>query len=259
MNDLVMFSFLLLIFISFFIAALVLKGKGEGKNKLSEIIQTGGIGSILAGTFFGVVKQVLLQKSIDGFYIFLIILLFFIWYITTKGISLGISVGFSSTKMPSNNKPSKISSYSDAINKTDDNIDILKDNSPKLSALTITFISIIGILIISILGISLYQKSKSGSGAPLMIYIIIITIMIILSLLFSFFSGIKITSQSKTEIMSYTISYAIIIGIMSSIFVFGNFILSTVITNTLIFFVWMTLTVSISNFLSYSPPVIQRN
>ena len=62
MNDLVMFSFLLLIFVSFFAAAVALKGKSEGKNKLSEIIITGGIGSILAGTFFGVVKQVLLQK-----------------------------------------------------------------------------------------------------------------------------------------------------------------------------------------------------
>ena len=259
MNDLVMFSFLLLIFVSFFAAAVALKGKSEGKNKLSEIIITGGVGSILAGTFFGVVKQVLLQKPIDGFYIFLIILLFFFWYFATKGISLGISAGFSSTKMSSNNKPSKIISSIETASKTDDNIVTLKNNSPKLSALSITFISIIGILIISILGISLHQQSKTGSGAPLMSYIIIITVMIVLSLLFSFFSGIKITSQLKVEIMSYTISYAIIIGVMSSIFIFGNFMLSTVITNSLIFFVWMTLTGSISNFLSYNPPIIPRN
>ena len=91
-----------------------------------------------------------------------------------------------------------------------------------------------------------------------MSYVIIISVMIVLSLLFSFFSGVRINVDKKVQIMSYTISYAIVFGILATIFIFNNFKLSTTFTTALIFFVWMTLTASISNFLTYNQPIIKR-
>ena len=140
-----------------------------------------------------------------------------------------------------------------------DNIDSDNgDSSSQYTILSYVFVAMIGILIIAILGVSLYQQSKTGSSSPLMSYVIIMSVMIVLSLMFSFFSGVRIDVDKKVQIMSYTISYAIVFGIFASIFIFSNFKLSSTVTIGFIFFVWMTLTASISNFLMYNKPVIKR-
>ena len=260
MNQNILMGITILIFLICFPTAIALKGKIGDKDKSADVIITGGIGSILAGTLFGVIKPVILQQNIDGAFIYLIIILFFVWYLIIKLFSLMIyrTNANLNTIIPNPSK-SKISTYNVDGTKTDDNIDSDNgDSSSQYTVLSYVFISMIGILIIVILGVSLYQQSKTGSNSPLMSYVIIISVMIVLSLLFSFFSGVRIDVDKKIEIMSYTISYAIVFGILASIFVFDNFKLSAATTSTFIFFVWMTLTASISNFLTYNPPIIKR-
>ena len=260
MNQNILMGITILIFLVCFPTAIALKGKIGDKDKCADIIITGGIGSILAGTLFGVIKPVILQQNIDGGFIYLIIILFFIWYLLVKMFSLLLyRINANSNTVAPNPSKSQISTYNTTGPKTDDNIDSDNgDSSSQYTVLSYVFISMIGILIIVILAVSLYQQSKTGSNSPLMSYVIIISVMIVLSLLFSFFSGIRIDVDKKVEIMSYTISYAIVFGILATIFIFNNFKLSTTVTTAFIFFVWMTLTASISNFLTYNPPIIKR-
>ena len=84
MNQNVLMGITILIFIICFPTAVALKGKIGDKDKCADIIITGGIGSILAGTLFGIVKPVILQQNIDGGFIYLIIILFFVWYLIVK-------------------------------------------------------------------------------------------------------------------------------------------------------------------------------
>ena len=260
MNQTILMGITVLIFLICFPMAIALKGKIGDKDKCADIIITGGIGSILAGTLFGIVKPVILQQNIDGSFIYLIIIMFFVWYILVKMFSLMMyRLNANSNIVAPNPSKSKISTIPTATSMTDDNINSdNKDSSSQYTILSYIFVAMIGILIIAILGVSLYQQSKTGSSSPLMSYVIIMSVMIVLSLLFSFFSGVRISIDKKIQIMSYTISYAIAIGIFASIFIFSNFKLSSTVTTAFIFFVWMTLTTSISNFLVYNKPVIKR-
>lgn len=260
MNQTVLMGITFLIFIICFPTAAALKGKIGDPNKCADIIITGGIGSILAGTLFGIVRPVILQQNIDGAFIYLIILLFFIWYLLVKMFSLLLyRINANANMVMPNPLKSGIFTIPTAIQMTDDNIDSDNgDSSSQYTILSYVFVAMIGILIIAILGVSLYQQSKTGSSSPLMSYVIIMSVMIVLSLLFSFFSGVRIDIDKKVQIMSYTISYAIVIGIFASIFIFSNFKLSSTVTIAFIFFVWMTLTTSISNFLMYNKPIIKR-
>lgn len=260
MNQNILMGITILIFLICFPTAIALKGKIGDKDKCADIIITGGIGSILAGTLFGIIKPVILQQSIDGAFIYLIIILFFVWYLLVKMFSLLLyRINTNSNTVASNPLKSNITTFTTSTSITNDNIDSDNgDSSSQYTILSYVFISMIGILIIAILGVSLYQQSKTGSNSPLMSYVIIMSVMIVLSLLFSFFSGVRINVDKKVQIMSYTISYAIVFGILATIFIFNNFKLSTTFTTALIFFVWMTLTASISNFLTYNPPIIKR-
>jgi len=260
MNQNILMGITILIFLICFPTAIALKGKIGDKDKCADIIITGGIGSILAGTLFGIIKPVILQQSIDGAFIYLIIILFFVWYLLVKMFSLLLHrINTNSNTVASNPLKSNITTFTTSTSITNDNIDSdNEDSSSQYTILSYVFISMIGILIIAILGVSLYQQSKTGSNSPLMSYVIIMSVMIVLSLLFSFFSGVRINIDKKVQIMSYTISYAIVFGILATIFIFNNFKLSTTFTTALIFFVWMTLTASISNFLTYNPPIIKR-
>lgn len=260
MNQNILMGITILIFLICFPTAIALKGKIGDKDKCADIIITGGIGSILAGTLFGIIKPVILQQSIDGAFIYLIIILFFVWYLLVKMFSLLLyRINTNSNTVTSNPLKSNITTFITSTSITNDNIDSdNEDSSSQYTILSYVFISMIGILIIAILGVSLYQQSKTGSNSPLMSYVIIMSVMIVLSLLFSFFSGVRINVDKKVQIMSYTISYAIVFGILATIFIFNNFKLSTTFTTALIFFVWMTLTASISNFLTYNPPIIKR-
>jgi hypothetical protein len=260
MNQTALMGITFLIFIICFPTAAALKGKIGDQNKCADIIITGGIGSILAGTLFGIVRPVILQQNIDGAFIYLIILLFFIWYLLVKMFSLLLyRINANANTVAPNPSKSNLSIIPTATQMTDDNIDSDNgDSSSQYTVLSYVFVAMIGILIIAILGVSLYQQSKTGSSSPLMSYVIIMSVMIVLSLLFSFFSGVRIDVDKKVQIMSYTISYAIVIGIFASIFIFSNFKLSSTVTIAFIFFVWMTLTTSISNFLMYNKPIIKR-
>ena len=260
MNQNVLMGITILIFLICFPTAIALKGKIGDKDKCADIIITGGIGSILAGTLFGIVKPVILQQNIDGGLIYLIIILFFVWYIIVKMFSLLMyRINANANIVAPNPSRSKISTIPTPIAMTDDNIDSDNvDSSSQYTILSYVFVAMIGILIIAILGVSLYQQSKTGSSSPLMSYVIIMSVMIVLSLLFSFFSGVRISVDKKVQIMSYTISYAIVFGVLASIFSFSNFKLSSTVTSAFIFFVWMTLSASISNFLTYNQPVIKR-
>jgi hypothetical protein len=260
MNQTVLMGITFLIFIICLPTAIALKGKVGDKDKCADIIITGGIGSILAGTLFGIVRPVILQQNIDGAFIYLIIILFFVWYLIVKMFSLMLyRINSNANTVTPNSSKSNLSIIPTATQMTDDNIDSDNgDSSSQYTILSYVFVAMIGILIIAILGVSLYQQSKTGSSSPLMSYVIIISVMIVLSLMFSFFSGVRIDVDKKVQIMSYTISYAIVFGILASIFIFSNFKLSSTVTMAFIFFVWMTLTASISNFLTYNQPVIKR-
>lgn len=260
MNQTVLMGITILIFLICFPTAIALKGKLGDKDKCADIIITGGIGSILAGTLFGIVKPVILQQNIDGGFIYLIIILFFVWYLLVKMFSLLMyRVNANANTVAPNPSRSKISTIPTPTSMTDDNIDSDNgDSSSQYTILSYVFVAMIAILIIAILGVSLYQQSKTGSSSPLMSYVIIMSVMIVLSLLFSFFSGVRISIDKKVQIMSYTISYAIVFGILASIFIFSNFKLSSTVTMAFIFFVWMTLSTSIANFLTYNQPVIKR-
>jgi hypothetical protein len=260
MNQTVLMGITFLIFIICFPTAIALKGKVGDKDKCADIIITGGIGSILAGTLFGIVRPVILQQNIDGAFIYLIIILFFVWYLIIKMFSLLLyRINANANKVQANPSKTGISTLPTATQMTDDNINSdNRDSSSQYTILSYVFVAMIGILIIAILGVSLYQQSKTGSSSPLMSYVIIMSVMIVLSLMFSFFSGVRIDVDKKVQIMSYTISYAIVFGILASIFIFTNFKLSSTVTTAFIFFVWMTLTTSIANFLIYNQPVIKR-
>ena len=260
MNQNILMGITILIFLVCFPTAVALKGKSGDKDKCADIIITGGIGSILAGTMFGVVKPVILQQNIDGAFIYLIIILFFVWYLLVKLFSLLLfRINANSNTVRPNPSRSSISTTPTTGALTNDNMDSDNgDSSSQYTILSYVFVAMIGILIIAILGVSLYQQSKTGSSSPLMSYVIIMSVMIVLSLLFSFFSGVRISVDKKVQIMSYTISYIIVIGVLASIFIFNNFKLSSTATCSFIFFVWMTLSASISNFLVYNHPVIKR-
>jgi hypothetical protein len=260
MNQTVLMGITILIFLICFPTAVALKGKLGDKDKCADIIITGGIGSILAGTLFGVVKPVILQQNIDGGFIYLIIILFFVWYLIVKMFSLLLfRINANTNTVAPNPSRSRISTTPTTGALTNDNMDSDNgDSSSQYTILSYVFVAMIGILIIAILGVSLYQQSKTGSSSPLMSYVIIMSVMIVLSLLFSFFSGVRISVDKKVQIMSYTISYIIVIGVLASIFIFNNFKLSSTVTSTFIFFVWMTLSASIANFLTYNQPVIKR-
>lgn len=254
-SELWLFITILIVFIISFSVAAGLKGK------VASIILTGGIGSILAGTFFGVVREILLNRPINGFYIFLIIILFYFWYIIVKLISNNIATlsttnqqGLDTSILEST--PTDVTTVQQYAN---DNKPEKRNMTPSISVLTKVFIGIISVLVLVLLGLSIYQQAKTGSGSPLTTYVIIISVMIVLAVIFSFFSGLKINNETKMEILSYTISYAIVFGILAPIFIFDSFKLTSAITSTFIFFVWMTLTISISNFIDKKPTYVNRS
>jgi hypothetical protein len=70
----IIFILAIVIFIIFYILALVYKN-----NPISDYIITGGIGAILAGTFFGIVKDSIMNQKNNTFLNLYIIIFFFVW------------------------------------------------------------------------------------------------------------------------------------------------------------------------------------
>lgn len=241
----IIFILAIIIFITFYTLALVYKNK-----PISDYIITGGIGAILAGTFFGIMKDSITNQKNNTVLNLFIIIFFFVWYILTKFIA-------SLIKNNEVNHPDAI--QVPATNSTQvivNEKDISKEKDNWREGLSKSLISFIIIFIIVILGISFYRGGDDNSH--FFMYNVLITVVISLAVLFAFFSGNRLNYQYKIEILSYTFSYGIVFGIIAPLFLFQSFSIKNSITITLIFFIWLSITFSISNFLNMKKEYIKR-
>jgi hypothetical protein len=243
----IIFILAIVIFITFYVLAIFLKDK-----PISDYIITGGIGAIFAGTFFGIMKNSIMNQNNNNniFFNLYIIIFFFLWYNLTKIIANAI-------KNKEVDRP--IAIQLPATYNT--NIDIIEKEKLKnvydwKDGLSKALISFIIIFIIVMLGISFYRGGDDNNH--FFIFNILITVIISLAVLFSFFSGNRLTYKYKIEILSYTFSYGIVFSIIAPLFLFQSFSMRNSITMTLIFFIWISITFSISNFLNMKKEYIKR-
>ena len=241
----IIFILAIVIFITFYVLALVFKNK-----PISDYIITGGIGAILAGTFFGIMKDSIINQKNNNLLNLFIILFFFVWYILTKIIASAIKDKQVdrpiAIKVPSNENSMVI------VNEKD----IAKEKDNWREGLSKSLISFIIIFIIVILGISFYRGGDDNNH--FFMYNVLITVLISLSVLFAFFSGNRLSYQYKIEILSYTFSYGIVFGVIAPLFLFQSFSIRNSMTITLIFFIWLSITFCISNFLNMKKEYIKR-
>ena len=241
----IIFILAIVIFITFYVLALVFKNK-----PISDYIITGGIGAILAGTFFGIMKDSIMNQKNNNLLNLFIILFFFVWYILTKIIASAIKDKQVdrpvAIKVPANENSMVI------VNEKD----IAKEKDNWREGLSKSLISFIIIFIIVILGISFYRGGDENNH--FFIYNVLITVIISLAVLFAFFSGNRLSYQYKIEILSYTFSYGIIFGVIAPLFLYQSFSIRNSMTITLIFFIWLSITFSISNFLNMKKQYIKR-
>lgn len=241
----IIFILAIVIFITFYVLALVYKNK-----PISDYIITGGIGAILAGTFFGIMKDSIMNQKNNNILNLFIILFFFVWYILTKIISSAI-------KDKEVDRPAAIvvpASENTEVIVTEKESSKEKDNWRE--GLSKSLISFIIIFIIVILGISFYRGGDDNNH--FFMYNVLITVVISLAVLFAFFSGNRLSYQYKIEILSYTFSYGIVFGIIAPLFLFQSFSIRNSMTITLIFFIWLSITFSITNFLNMKKEYIKR-
>jgi len=241
----IIFILAIIIFITFYSLAIIYKN-----TPISDYIITGGIGAILAGTFFGIVKDSIINQKNNSFLNLYIILFFFIWYILTKFIANFI-------KNKEVDRPSAI--YMPATDSTSIVIvekGNLNNNNNWKDGISKSLISFIIVFIIVILGISFYKGGDDNS--QFFMYNVLITVIISLAVLFAFFSGNRLTYNYKIEILGYTFSYGLVFGILAPLFLFQSFSIRNSITLTLIFFIWLSITFSISNFLKIKKEYIKR-
>jgi hypothetical protein len=241
----IIFVLAIVIFITFYVLALVYKHK-----PISDYIITGGIGAILAGTFFGIMKDSIMNQKNNNMLNLFIILLFFVWYILTKFIASAI-------KDKQVDRPAAIVVPASDITEvvvTEKDSSIEKNNWRE--GLSKSLISFIIIFIIVILGISFYSGGDDNNH--FFMYNVLITVVISLAVLFAFFSGNRLSYQYKIEILSYTFSYGIVFGIIAPLFLFQSFSIRNSMTITLIFFIWLSITFSITNFLNMKKEYIKR-
>jgi hypothetical protein len=241
----IIFVLAIVIFITFYILALVYKHK-----PISDYIITGGIGAILAGTFFGIMKDSIMNQKNNNILNLFIILLFFVWYILTKFIASAI-------------KDKQVDRPAAIVVPANENTEVIvkeKDSSQEKKnwreGLSKSLISFIIIFIIVILGISFYRGGDDNNH--FFMYNVLITVVISLAVLFAFFSGNRLSYQYKIEILSYTFSYGIVFGIIAPLFLFQSFSIRNSMTITLIFFIWLSITFSITNFLNMKKEYIKR-
>ena len=243
--DSIIFVLAIVIFITFYVLALVYKNK-----PISDYIITGGIGAILAGTFFGIMKDSIMNQKNNNILNLFIILLFFLWYILTKFIASAI-------------KDKEVDRPAAIVVPATENTEVIvkeKDSSQEKKnwreGLSKSLISFIIIFIIVILGISFYRGGDDNNH--FFMYNVLITVVISLAVLFAFFSGNRLSYQYKIEILSYTFSYGIVFGIIAPLFLFQSFSIRNSMTITLIFFIWLSITFSITNFLNMKKEYIKR-
>jgi len=256
MNEKMLLGILITIFILFFILNRIAGspvGIKWGIQPLEPITTEAGIGSILAGTFFGVVRQVILKYPTNFNSTLIIMICFFIWYTLTKSLALFI------------NNSSKAYVEGSNVEETDDvkvkDLNEFQTNlakSNKLPPLYGVLVSSIILLFGIILVVAFYSQRNDGNDKHIVNYNIIITCMVILAGFFTFITGKKIDVETKIRIVAYTISFAIIFGIFAPIFLFKSFSFGNLIISSLTFFVWLTLSYSFSNFLTEKEKYINR-
>jgi hypothetical protein len=241
----IIFILAIVIFITFYVLALVYKHK-----PISDYIITGGIGAILAGTFFGIMKDSIMNQKNNNILNLFIILFFFVWYILTKIISSAI-------------KDKEVDRPAAIVVPASENTEVIvtekessKEKNNWREGLSKSLISFIIIFIIVILGISFYRGGDDNNH--FFMYNVLITVVISLAVLFAFFSGNRLSYQYKIEILSYTFSYGIVFGIIAPLFLFQSFSIRNSMTITLIFFIWLSITFSITNFLNMKKEYIKR-
>lgn len=244
----IIFILAIVIFITFYILAIVYKHK-----PISDYIITGGIGAILAGTFFGIMKDSIMNQKNNTFLNLYIIVFFFIWYILTKIVAGAIK----------NNQVDHPEAIQVPITESGEGTEVVvsekessKEKDNWREGLSKSLISFIIIFIIVILGISFYRGGDENSH--FFMYNVLITVIISLAVLFAFFSGNRLSYNYKIEILGYTFSYGIVFGIIAPLFLFQSFSFRNSITLTLIFFIWLSITFSISNFLNIKKEYIKR-
>jgi hypothetical protein len=213
----IIFILAIVIFITFYVLALVYKNK-----PISDYIITGGIGAILAGTFFGIMKDSIMNQKNNNMLNLFIILLFFIWYILTKIISSAI-------------KDKEVDRPAAIVVPASENTEVIVTEKE-----------------------SSKEKDNWREGLSKSLYNVLITVVISLAVLFAFFSGNRLSYQYKIEILSYTFSYGIVFGIIAPLFLFQSFSIRNSMTITLIFFIWLSITFSITNFLNMKKEYIKR-
>lgn len=245
---------LIVIFIVFFTVSRALKGK-----PLEKIINEAGLGSLLAGTFFGVVREVLLDRPANPTLTILIMLLFFMWYILTKGLASLFITGSSKDVVNSNIAGGSDAQVIDKNEQKSIKLNKIFKSDNKLPDLYNVFIAAIITLLVVVLMVSFYAQRKEGSDKHIVNYNIMITCMVFIAGFFTFLSGKKIENEVKIKILAYTAAYAVIFGILVPIFVFKSFTFKSLIISSLIFFVWLTLTNSITNFVTPKPEYIKRS
>jgi len=249
MNDNIILGGLIFIFLIFFIINRVSAAKGY--KTVERITTEAGIGSLLAGTFFGVVREVTLNRQANPKITMTVMIFFFLWYVFTKILAdVGVQGGFE-------NISSKADVGKDLTNVNDIEKSITSPLA-KLPEMYKLFISAVIMFLVIILIVSFYAQRKEGSDKHIVNYNIIITCFVVIAALFTFISGKKIDSETKIRILSYTVAYAVAFGIFSAVFVFKNFSFGSLVMSSLIFFVWLTLTASFSKYCVEDTEYVKR-
>jgi len=247
MNENVLLVLLIILFIIFISINRAMAG-----SPMERITFEAGIGCLLVGTFFGVVRLTLLKKQ-PNFRIALMSMIgFFIWYVCTKGLSsLFINSGtMTLTGSTAGNE--------DKVEIENEQQSAEKIQSQKLPDVYGAFIAAIVILLTITLLIAFYAQKNQNNDKHLVNFLIMMTVLTVLSGMFTTLSGKKISNEMKIKILAYTIAFALVFGVFCPIFVFKNFSFSNLIISTLIFFVWLTLTYSFANFMTEKPQYIER-
>lgn len=181
------------------------------------------VGAILFGTFFGSLKNSLNGQEQNFNMTLLLVGSYILWFFLTKIIS---------TLVTKEKTIDSIQDEQDNFKETSNSIDNKKEN------LTKYFYPIL--LVIIFITLSLCLKY---SFLPISFFLFI-------SIIFTYLTNNRLNELERIQIISYTISYGIIFGIFAPLFLFENFKFKNSITNTLIFFSWLSLTQATSKFLT---------
>jgi len=184
------------------------------------------VGSILFGTFFGTLKNSLNNKENDFNMTLILIGSYLLWFFCTK-----LTSGLISKENVVNSKQDELDNFKEQkVTIENKPKDTLKYFYPVI--LIVIFITLIFCLNYSYLPISIF---------------------LFISIIFTYLTNNRLDSNERIQIISFTISFGIIFGILAPLFLFDNFNFKNSITNSFIFFAWISLTQATSKFLTPTP------